>query len=92
MELTPNDVLSGRGASFSRHPGNEIFRRMLDRQRVRTMVLVFAGQRSPPRSSPTLWMCIDLLHLVSHPYLTSFQLTDCPNLFQLFLLTGCLLQ
>jgi len=33
MELTPNDVLSGRGASFSRHPGNEIFRRMLNRHR-----------------------------------------------------------
>eukprot|EP00986_Skeletonema_menzelii_P007513 scaffold2950_cov93-Skeletonema_menzelii.AAC.14 len=29
---SPNDVLSGRGVSFNRHPGNENFRRLLDEQ------------------------------------------------------------
>jgi len=32
MEPTINDVLSGRGAWFNQHPGNERFRQMLDRQ------------------------------------------------------------
>ncbi|KAL7493676.1 hypothetical protein ACHAWT_010558 [Skeletonema menzelii] len=33
IQPTPNDVLSGRGASFNRHPGNENFRQMLEQHR-----------------------------------------------------------
>lgn len=32
MEPTANDVLSGRGVSFNRHPGNEQFRLLIDKQ------------------------------------------------------------
>lgn len=32
---SPNDVLSGRGVSYNRHPGNEHFRTLLDAQSVR---------------------------------------------------------
>jgi hypothetical protein len=35
MEPTINDVLSGRGAWFNQHPGNERFRQMLEEQKVR---------------------------------------------------------
>ena len=34
MDPTVNDVLSGRGAWFNRHPGNEHFRRMLEEKKV----------------------------------------------------------
>ncbi len=34
MEPTDNDVLSGRGAWFNQHPGNEQFRRMLVEKKV----------------------------------------------------------
>ena len=34
MEPTDNDVLSGRGAWFNQHPGNEHFRKMIDEQKV----------------------------------------------------------
>lgn len=34
LQPTPNDVLSGRGASFNRHPGNIHFRGMLEKKRV----------------------------------------------------------
>ena len=36
MAIKPNDndVLSGRGAWFNQHPGNEHFRRMLEEQKV----------------------------------------------------------
>jgi hypothetical protein len=32
---TINDVLSGRGAWFNQHPGNEHFRKMIEEQKVR---------------------------------------------------------
>ena len=35
LEPTRNDVLAGRGASFNQHPGNENFRRMIEKQKVR---------------------------------------------------------
>ena len=35
MEPNENDVLSGRGAGFNQHPGNEKFRKMIDKQKVR---------------------------------------------------------
>ena len=46
MALKPgdNDVLSGRGAWFNQHPGNERFRRMLNEQKVsqpELLILVF---------------------------------------------------
>ena len=34
MKPTENDVLSGRGAWFNQHPGNEHFRKMIDEQKV----------------------------------------------------------
>ena len=34
MEPTDNDVLSGRGAWFNQHPGNEQFRRILAEKKV----------------------------------------------------------
>eukprot|EP00984_Skeletonema_dohrnii_P034936 scaffold34460_cov222-Skeletonema_dohrnii-CCMP3373.AAC.2 len=37
MEPTDNDVLSGRGAWFNQHPGNEQFRRMLDEHKTAYM-------------------------------------------------------
>eukprot|EP00984_Skeletonema_dohrnii_P004932 scaffold1740_cov150-Skeletonema_dohrnii-CCMP3373.AAC.1 len=33
MKPTENDVLSGRGAWFNQHPGNEHFRKMVDEQK-----------------------------------------------------------
>ena len=35
MKPTDNDVLSGRGASFNQHPGNEHFRKMIEDNKVR---------------------------------------------------------
>jgi len=35
MNPTENDVLSGRGAWFNQHPGNQQFRNMIDDQKVR---------------------------------------------------------
>ena len=34
MKPTKNDVLSGRGAWFNQHPGNQHFRKMVDKQKV----------------------------------------------------------
>mmetsp|Transcript_5742 Transcript_5742/g.9410 ORF Transcript_5742/g.9410 Transcript_5742/m.9410 type:complete len:101 (+) Transcript_5742:306-608(+) len=34
MKPTDNDVLSGRGAWFNQHPGNQHFRKILDDQKV----------------------------------------------------------
>lgn len=57
IQPTPNDVLSGRGASFNRHPGNENFRQMLEQHRVRSSKV--------PRSSSRQ-------QVSSHIYLLSF--------------------
>ena len=37
MKPTKNDVLSGRGAGFNQHPGNEQFRKMINIQKVSRM-------------------------------------------------------
>lgn len=37
MEPTSNDVLSGRGAWCNQHPGNKLFRKMLDERKVRKL-------------------------------------------------------
>ena len=43
MKPTKNDVLSGRGrgAGFNQHPGNEQFRKMVDKQKVCRMSQYF---------------------------------------------------
>eukprot|EP00984_Skeletonema_dohrnii_P034735 scaffold33660_cov87-Skeletonema_dohrnii-CCMP3373.AAC.2 len=42
MKPTENDVLSGRGAWFNQHPGNEHFRKMIDEQKVgQSRILLF---------------------------------------------------
>jgi hypothetical protein len=44
MKPSENDVLSGRGAWFNQHPGNEHFRRMLEEKKVRSPNIFFLVQ------------------------------------------------
>ncbi len=60
MKPTENDVLSGRGAWFNQHPGNEHFRKMIDEQKVgqsRILLLAFPLSQNArnPRHAPTVW-------------------------------------
>jgi hypothetical protein len=48
MKPTENDVLSGRGAGFNQHPGNEHFRRIIDEHKVR-------------RKSPNIFLVLNFM-------------------------------
>jgi hypothetical protein len=57
MDPTLNDVLSGRGVSFNRHPGNKNFRMLLQKQTVRrSLGLLFY----PPLSSSSCTNSLDV--------------------------------
>ena len=64
MKPSGNDVLSGRGAGFNQHPGNEHFRRIIEQQKVR-------------RKSPNVSLVHLISFKDEYSSSTTIQITNC---------------